>query len=301
VCGIVPVAVSIAIPTFNRRGTLRRAVESALSQTHEDVEVVVSDNASTDGTGELLREIAAGDSRLRVVRQTRNLGMVANLESAARLAEGEHVMLLADDDWIAPRCVEVALAGLRTRPDRSAVLGRVAYMRGGTEVEAGQPAALTAPDPAQRVRDYFAAVDRDHGNTWLYGLARRELVQRLTPLRNVLGFDWLRVAELAFLGPIDVLEETLIFRELGGASETTAQNVRESRLPAMQARAPHFVIAREVMADIGWRSPVYARLRRARRLSLAAACAAGVPGRNLGHVLFHLAPTGLQQHRRRRS
>ncbi len=96
--------VSVAIPTYNRHATLGRAVRSALGQTHADLEVVVSDDGSTDGTEELLRErLAAEDERLRVIRQPANLGMVANIEAAGRLARGDHVMLLADDDWLEPR------------------------------------------------------------------------------------------------------------------------------------------------------------------------------------------------------
>jgi glycosyltransferase involved in cell wall biosynthesis len=291
----VPPAVSVAIPTFNRRHTLQRAVESVLAQTHHDLEVVVSDNASTDGTAELLGELVRRDARVRVVRQPANLGMVGNLDAALRLADGEHAMLLCDDDWLAPRCVELALASLAAAPERAAALGRVGYVRDGEPVAAGQPVALAAADPARRVRDYFAAVGRDHGNSWFYALARRDRLRAASPLRNVLGFDWLHVAELAFSGPIEVLEETLLFRELGGTSETTARNVRESRLPALQAKVPHFAIARQALADIGWRSPVYAPLGRRRRLALAAACAASVPVRNARHVAFHLAPAAVQR------
>ena len=114
-------------------------------------------------------------------------------------------------------------------------------------------------------------------------------------MRNVLGFDWPRVAELAFLGNFAVVPEPLIFRELGGTSDSTARNVRETGLPALQARLPHFVIAGHVLREIGWRSRVYAPLGRRRRLRLALSCAIGVPRRNLRHVLFHLAPGALQR------
>jgi glycosyltransferase involved in cell wall biosynthesis len=290
----MPPAASIAIPTYNRAATLERAVRSALAQTHVDLEVVVSDNASTDATGEVLQRLAASDARLRWVRQDANHGMVANLNAAAALARGDHVMLLSDDDWLAPRCLEATLAALRARPGASSALGRVTYMRDGEPVAAGGPAALLAGGGAARVRDYFAAVGADHGNSWIYGLMPRALLAELAPMRNVLAFDWLRVAELAYLGPIVLVDEPLIFRELGGTSESTARNVRESRLPALHAKLPHLVIAAHVLAEIGWRSPVYAPAGRRDRLALAAACAAAIPGRNLRHVLFHLAPPALQ-------
>jgi glycosyltransferase involved in cell wall biosynthesis len=291
----VPPSVSIAIPTFNRARTLERAVRSALEQSHRDLEVVVSDNASTDDTAELLARMAAADPRIRFVRQPENGGMVANLDAALALTRGAHVMLLADDDWLAPGCVEATLGALTADPRLAAALGGVSYMRDGERVQRGQPAPFLQAAPAQRVRAYFSAVHGDHGNSWMYALVRRGALDHLSPLRNVLGFDWLRVAELAFVGPIAMIAGELMFRELGGTSETTARNVRESRLPALHARAPHLVIAAEVMAEIGWRSPVYAPAPRRSRLALAATCALGVPGRNLRHVAFHLAPRAVQR------
>lgn len=295
-------SVSIAIPTYNRADKLERAVRSALAQTHSDLEVVVSDNASTDDTGERLARLEASDPRVRTVRQGANHGMVANLNAAGALAVGKHVMLLSDDDWLAPRCVEATLAALRASRGAAAALGRVTYVGDdGEPVSAGQPAALLAPDGARRVREYFAVVGADRGNTWIYALTARARLDELTSMRNVLGFDWLRVAELAFLGEIVVVDEPLIFRELGGTSESTARNVRESRLPALHAKLPHFVMGAHVLAEIGWRSPVYAPVGRAGRLALAVACAAAVPGRNLRHVLFHLAPAALQRRRQSRA
>lgn len=292
--------VSIAIPTYNRRALLERAIASALAQTHEDVEVVVCDNASTDETHELLNELAVADHRLRVVRHARNRGMVANLNAALGAATGTYVMLLSDDDWLHPACVATTLALLLDRPGAAAALGHVAYVRDdGTRASVGQPVALLGDDPARRVRDYFAAVTADHGNTWIYALARRSLLASLPPLRDVLAFDWLRVAELAFSGEIAMASETLIHRGLGGTSSTMARLVGDSGLPSLSAKLPHFVIAREVLADVGWRSPVYTPLGTRRRLALAATCGAGIPARNAGHVLYHLAPAALQRLRER--
>ncbi len=292
--------VTIAIPTYNRAATLGRAVESALAQTHAELDVLVGDDGSDDGTAALLADLAARDERVRVVRRPRNVGMVANMDATLRGGRGEFTMLLADDDWLAPRCVESTLAELLAHPAAAGALGRVAYMRDGEEIAAGNPIALTDPDPARRVRRYFDAVSDDHGNSWLYALVPQAVVQRLSPMRNVLAFDWLHVAEVAFAGEVRMLDDTLLYRELGGVSETTARNVRSSGLPAWHARAPHLVMARETLADVGWRSPVYAPLGR-RRLALAAACAASIPRRNARHVLFHLAPRALQRRRHPRA
>lgn len=285
-------AVSIAIPTFERCADLERAVRSALDQTHRDLEVVVSDNASQDGTVALLTRLGAADPRLRVARQPSNRGMVANLNAAVALAGGEHVMLLADDDWLAPRAVEATLEAFRERPGAVAALGRVTYVRGGDSRRRGRaarahrrrPAAAGARLPRRRRRG-----PRQHVPVCARPAQGRPVAAALVQRAR------LRVAELAFLGEIALVDEPLIFRELGGTSASTARNVRESRLPRVQARVPHLVIAQQILADIGWRSPVYASLGRWRRLALAARCALGVPRRNLRHALFHLAPAALQR------
>ncbi|HWH44523.1 MAG TPA: glycosyltransferase family 2 protein [Thermoleophilaceae bacterium] len=290
--------VSIGVPTFNRAERLTRAVESVLRQTHERIEVTILDNASGDGTEQIAREIAERDARVRYVRHPRNIGPEANFNAAFEAAGGEFAMLVADDDLIAPDYIERCLAALAGDAGLSVAAGRARYLRDGAEVPFGRPLELMQPDPAERVRAYFGSVE---DNAPFYGLIRREALAAQPPLRRVLGFDWLRVAGLAFSGRIARVAETSITFELGGASESTAKNVGVSRLPRAQAKVPHLVIARQVLAEIGWRSPVFAPLGRPGRLRLAASCAAAIPRRNARHVAFHLAPAPVQRAWQRRS
>jgi len=91
-----PPSVSVAIPTFRRLALLKRAVESALAQDHPDLQVIVSDNASGDGTAEWLRSL--DDPRLTVLTGDVNVGMVGNWDACLRAARGECFVLLSDDD-----------------------------------------------------------------------------------------------------------------------------------------------------------------------------------------------------------
>jgi len=89
---------SILIPTFNRAEMLVEAVDSALAQTYPNLEIIVSDNASTDGTAAVMARYQ-GEPRLRYHRNETNLGMVGNWRQAVRdLATGEFFLLLSDDD-----------------------------------------------------------------------------------------------------------------------------------------------------------------------------------------------------------
>jgi glycosyltransferase involved in cell wall biosynthesis len=106
--------VTIAIPTFNRASLLKACVTSALAQTYPNFEVLVSDNASTDPTPEVLREFS--DGRLRIVRQPENIGLLPNWNACLAEAKGRYIVFLSDDDRIAPwflhRCARVLEADL---------------------------------------------------------------------------------------------------------------------------------------------------------------------------------------------
>lgn len=109
--------VSVLIPTYQGAAHIEAAVASALAQTHTDLEVLVGDDGSSDGTAELAERAGAGDGRLRVIRHPRNLGAFENPIALLRQARGELVKYLLHDDVLLPRCVEVLAAGLTAAPD----------------------------------------------------------------------------------------------------------------------------------------------------------------------------------------
>jgi glycosyltransferase involved in cell wall biosynthesis len=91
--------VTIAISTYNRAsGYLREALDSALAQRYEPLDIVVVDNASTDGTCELVRSLT--DERVRYVRHEKNIGANGNFNACLEHARGEYFLLLHDDDRI---------------------------------------------------------------------------------------------------------------------------------------------------------------------------------------------------------
>lgn len=96
--------VTIAIPTFNRAALLRGCIQLALAQSYENIEVLISDNASSDDTKKVLGEF--GDNRLRVLRQETNIGLLPNWNACLAAAEGDYIIFVSDDDRISPRLVE---------------------------------------------------------------------------------------------------------------------------------------------------------------------------------------------------
>jgi glycosyltransferase involved in cell wall biosynthesis len=101
--------VSILIPTYNRVHLIEETVRSALSQTIDNIEVIVRDNCSTDGTFELAQKIAETDPRLKVFQNLRNVGPVQNWLLCADDCNAEFCKLLFSDDLIAPTYLQKTL------------------------------------------------------------------------------------------------------------------------------------------------------------------------------------------------
>src|SRR5579872_7024825 len=101
-----PPLVSILIPVFNRSELIVQTIKSALMQTIAEIEVIVSDNASTDGTWDVCKTLAKEDQRVRVIRSETNLGPVRNWKRCIEVARGKYAKILFSDDLILPNYLE---------------------------------------------------------------------------------------------------------------------------------------------------------------------------------------------------
>lgn len=101
--------VSILIPVFNREEIISETIESALNQSYDNIEVIVVDNASTDGTWDQVQNIAKSDTRVRAFRNETNLGPVRNWRRCVDEARGYFAKILWSDDLIAPDFLEKCL------------------------------------------------------------------------------------------------------------------------------------------------------------------------------------------------
>ncbi|MBM0108907.1 glycosyltransferase family 2 protein [Steroidobacter sp. S1-65] len=111
---------SICIASYNRAAFIGATIESIVSQITEECEIVVSDNASTDSTEEVVQKFAVACTSLRYVRQTENRGLDKNFDCAVELARGEYCWLMADDDLLKPGAVATVLGAIK-RDDYSLI------------------------------------------------------------------------------------------------------------------------------------------------------------------------------------
>lgn len=102
--------VSVLIPAYNAEGIILRALDSARSQTISDIEIIVVDDASTDGTVALVEGMSALDARIRLLKRGTNGGPAAARNMGLYFAEGEWIALLDADDAMQPQRLEHLLA-----------------------------------------------------------------------------------------------------------------------------------------------------------------------------------------------
>lgn len=105
--------ISVIVPAYNVEAYLAQCLDSLLAQTYRNLEIIVVDDGSTDGTGALADDYAVADDRVRVIHQ-RNGGLSAARNAALNVMTGSLVMMVDSDDYVAPNCVATLLHTLES-------------------------------------------------------------------------------------------------------------------------------------------------------------------------------------------
>ncbi|MGV8978118.1 MAG: glycosyltransferase family 2 protein [Cellulomonas sp.] len=197
--------VTVVVPCYNYGRFLPAAVASVTSQERVAVEVIVVDDASTDGSAEVAAGLAAGDPRVRLIAHEHNKGHIATYNDGLAAATGEYSVLLSADDLLAPGALGRATALMEARPSVGLVYGTA------EPFDEMPPAAVTD----------VRAWSTWRGEDWVTLLCDRvkntirspEVVVRTSIQRSAGGYRpdlphsgdmemWLRVASLADIGRV---------------------------------------------------------------------------------------------------
>jgi glycosyltransferase involved in cell wall biosynthesis len=203
--------VSIGLPVYNGANYLRTAVETVLSQTYRNLELIISDNASTDETWRICEEIAARDPRVRILRNEQNVGAARNYNIVFEAARGKYFKWAAHDDVLAPSFIARAVDVLERDGDIVLCCSRTGRINAAGDVTGSYPSdtAWAGPSPSARFR---GLVLTRHACVAVFGLIRRDALA-LTPLiAPYVSSDRVLLAELGLHGRIFEIPEDLFFR-----------------------------------------------------------------------------------------
>jgi glycosyltransferase involved in cell wall biosynthesis len=219
--------VSIGLPVYNGERYLREAVDSLLAQTFTDFELVISDNASTDGTTEICREYAVRDGRVRYVRNDTNIGLNRNCNQVVRLSVGTYFKLAAADDVCHPELLEKCVRILDEDPTVVTAYAKARFID-----EDGNPLPLSDPGwhlmadrAAERVRHVIVS---GHFVNLFYGVSRAAALAQTRLFAPYASGDYRLLGELALRGKFFEVPAPLFFRRIH--SEASTHSSDASRL-----------------------------------------------------------------------
>ena len=226
-----PPLVSIGLFVYNGERFLEEALHSILNQTFTDFELIISDNASTDGTGEIAAAYAKRDDRVHYYRSEKNMGAGWNVRRVYELAKGKYFKQAACDDLLEPdflrRCVEI-LEG-----DLDCV---VAYPRtkevdeNGTFIKKYVPPMRTDyDDPVARFRELLYT--GGHMCYPIFGVMRMSALRQLPPQGVYVNGDGVLLARMSLLGRFYEVPEYLFIsrRHMGQSSTILPVRLRQPR------------------------------------------------------------------------
>jgi glycosyltransferase involved in cell wall biosynthesis len=231
------VLISVCLPVRNGASRLESVVRSVLTQDHENLELVISDNASVDATEELCRDLAAEDKRIVYVRQPENIGLLNNFQAAMRRSRGEFFRWVGDDDWIAPNCLSRCLEVFGADDRLILVTTGVEFIGNDGVARTAEylRSELASNDPIERLNELLRLLNESYLLIDpLYGLMRRRVVAPI-PRRNMLREDQIFSAKLALAGPWGHVNEVLGRR--GWRDEKRTELARRLGVPTWTARA----------------------------------------------------------------
>ncbi|MCC6421955.1 MAG: glycosyltransferase family 2 protein [Phycisphaerales bacterium] len=224
--------VSIGLPVYNGQAYLATAMDSLLAQTYRDFELIVCDNASTDGTEGICRKYAKQDCRVRYVRQVHNVGAAGNFNRTAELARGEYFRWAAHDDVCGPTLLERCVEALDANPQAVLAHGQVAIIDHAGQVIATpdgngmanllDPAReMESADPARR---FYELLLRTKWCFEIFGLIRKQVLMRTRLHEPFYGSDKVILATLCLSGAFVTVPQVLFYRRYHPDSSTSLKD-----------------------------------------------------------------------------
>jgi len=216
----MPPRVSVGLPLYNAEPFLRPCLDSLLSQTFRDFELIISDNASTDNTGSICLEYAEKDPRIRYFRNLQNMGIIANFNRVFELSQGEYFRWAASDDVCAPAMLQALVDALDRRHELVLSYAKTRLIDEKNQLVGQYDDRMNLQSSFPSARFLQALYELRMVNV-TYGLSRSRFI-RLTPLfGNYPSSDLVFVANMSLLGPFEEIDQPLFFRRTH--SEMTMQ------------------------------------------------------------------------------
>ena len=203
--------ISIGLPVYNAEKYLRHALDAILSQTFEDFELIICDNASTDSTAGICASYALADNRIRFYRNDRNLGAAENFNRVFSYARADYFKWIAYDDICLPEFLEKCVEVLDRDPQVALCYPKTLLIDAdGKEIMKYEDRLhMMQGDPHDRLRHFLTKVNLANA---VFGVIRTSVLRETGLLGKYFGADYILLMEICLRGKFFEVPEHLFLR-----------------------------------------------------------------------------------------
>ncbi len=202
--------VSIGMPVYNGEKFIEQALESMVSQTLRDIEIVISDNCSTDLTSEICRAFAANDDRIIYLRQPVNFGAGPNYNFVFHRSRGKYFKWATHDDYMDKNALELCVNVLEK--DSQVVLAHPMLVDVDVKGKVMTEFDRGARGLSLTENRFWSLIDGSHNCAEIFGVIRSEALRRTKLIRDYTDSDRTLLGELSLLGKIFQVSNTHFYR-----------------------------------------------------------------------------------------
>ena len=261
------IQVTIGIMTYNRPKLLKKAIESVLSQTHENLEIMIlDDNSDGDETKNVVHLYALKDTRIKYYKHERNKGIVG-INFLLDNASSDYFMWLCDDDCIENDYIEKCLSYIVDNEDYVLVTGKTIFHSGEGVGHQADSINVENESSIERILNFYNS-QLGTANNPDFGVINLKKIPNVR-IKSIQGHDNIWVSNIAFLGKIKTLDDTHIYRLMGGSSQSLEKLAKIFRYSMFELNCPRCALFVNIMKDILFESDVLKSMSFLQRLYLA--------------------------------
>lgn len=239
--------VSVCVPTYNRAEKLSLAIKKIQEQSYGNLEIIISDNCSSDDTQSLCIKLEKEDDRIKYYRHTNNMGPTKNFEFARTKATGKYFMWHGDDDYLDKNYIKMCVDELELNRGYSLVsgLGAYIYNKTGHIDHYGNIIQLNSKYSLFRVVKYLWNVGE---NSIFCGVYRRSKLETCN-MPNVLAGDWIWISQVLLKGKAKVIDNIFVNRSYGDNTSSSYDRIIEIiGAPKWHAKHPWFAMSKNFLS-----------------------------------------------------
>lgn len=231
--------VTIGLPVFNNEKTVKYAIQSILKQSYSRIELIISDNCSTDSTAAICMNLAKIDNRIKYYRQNSNIGMIPNFNFVLSKSTSEYFMWLAGDDIFDESYIAECLKVFSENEDCSTVFCHfdVFDINSGTILSKITPNSTSMDYTFPRVKLRL----KETIPNMIYGLHKRSILNEIPELESIDWFDVLLCIQLTYYGKIYIIPKYLYHCGVNGERKPYSLTGQFINLKGFNKRFANFI------------------------------------------------------------